>query len=98
MATVPVGDTSLLDLYANKGAAEPLLVATALVLNKQEPLSLLGDEWIIVTSDGAVTSKAKDPVQTATPEELAALIDATDLASVGSPARTGDSPKPPHCS
>lgn len=77
METVPVGDTSLVDLYGNKGTADPLLVATALVLNEQESYSLLGDEWIIVTRDAAVIAKAVDfGILTATPEELANLIDA----------------------
>lgn len=79
MATVPVGDIRLINLYGNKGTADPLLVATALVLNERESLSLFGDEWIVVTRDSEVTKKAKEfDVQTATPEELAAIIDAAE--------------------
>lgn len=77
MATVPVGDIRLINLYGNKGTADPLLVATALVLKERESLSLFGDEWIVVTRDAEATKKAKEfDVQTATPQELAAIIDA----------------------
>lgn len=79
MATVPVGDKSLVDLYGNKGAADPLLVATALVLDERESLSLLGDQWIVVTRDWAVIAKAQEfEIQTSTPEDLAAIIDAAE--------------------
>jgi len=76
MATVPVGDTALLDLYGNKGAADPLLLATALAMNEDESGSLFGDEWVLVTADGALTAKAKEfGIATAAPEDLATLID-----------------------
>ncbi|MBB3044244.1 hypothetical protein KM427_16095 [Nocardioides sp. LMS-CY] len=82
MKTVPVGDKGLLDLYGNRGAADPVLVATAVVLNKPEKPTLFEEEWVIVTNDRAVRDKAKEfDVKTATPEALAALIDAA-----GSPA------------
>lgn len=78
METVVPGDTRLLDLYGNKGAADPLLVATAVVLQAEESLSLFGDELVIVTSDDAVTEKAKEfGIVTATPTEFAVLIDAS---------------------
>lgn len=76
MRTVPVGDIRLLNLYSNKGAADPLIVATALALQEKESESLLGDEWIVVTNDGALTAKAKEfGVATAAAEDLAELID-----------------------
>lgn len=77
MKTVPVGDRDLIDLYGNKGAADPILVATALVLNKPERPSLFDDEWVIVTNDGAVRDKAGEfGIKTSMPQDLAALIDA----------------------
>jgi hypothetical protein len=77
MKTVPVGDKGLVDLYGNKGAADPILIATAVVLNKPEKPTLFDDEWVIVTNDRAVRDKAKEfDLKTATPESLAALIDA----------------------
>lgn len=76
MATVSVGDIALLELYGNKGAADPLLVATALAMNEAESDSLPADEWIVVTADGALTAKAKEfGIATAAPQELAVLID-----------------------
>lgn len=76
MATVPVGDTKLVDLYDNTGSADPMLVAAALVLNEKESESLLGDEWVIVTRDKAVRAKADEfKICVLTPEELAAEID-----------------------
>lgn len=77
MKTVPVGDRDLIDLYGNKGAADPILVATALALNNPERPSLFDDEWVIVTSDGAVRDKAGEfGIKTSVPQELAVLIDA----------------------
>lgn len=76
MSTVPPGDTTLIDLYDNKGAADPMLVATALVLNEIESQWLDGDEWVIATRDKAVrTAAALNGINVATPEELARVID-----------------------
>lgn len=76
MKTVPIGDKALLDLYGNKGAADPILLATALVLNSPERPSLFDDEWVIVTNDGGVNEKAKEfGVRTMSPAELADVID-----------------------
>lgn len=76
MQTVPIGDKTLVDLYGNKGAADPILVATALVMNNPEKPSLFDDVWVIVTNDGAVREKAYEfRIKTTTPQELAALID-----------------------
>lgn len=73
MKTVPVGDTRLVDLYNNKGAADPILVAMAHVLSTE---NLFSDRWVIVTKDEAVKEKAKEfSIETVTPESLAALID-----------------------
>lgn len=79
METVVQGDIQLLDLYGNKGAADPVLVATAVVLQAEESESLVGDTLVIVTRDDAVSEKAKEfGIETARPVELAALIDAAE--------------------
>lgn len=76
MKTVPVGDNALLDLYGNKGAADPILVATALVLNSPEKPTLFDDEWVIVTNDGAVRDKANEfKVRAMIPVDLAEVIE-----------------------
>jgi hypothetical protein len=78
MSTVPVGDTTLLDLYGNKGAADPVLVAVALALNNPEPPSLFDPTWVIVSADKAVLAKAKEfSIDTESPEGLARIIDAS---------------------
>lgn len=76
MKTVPTGDKSLIDLYGNKGAADPVLVATATVLNNPERPTLFDDSWVIVTNDRAVRDKAKEfGIDTRTAQDLARLID-----------------------
>ncbi|TQJ51834.1 hypothetical protein [Phycicoccus sp. SLBN-51] len=77
MADVAVGDTALVDLYANKGAADPGLVATVLVSAAAQEGYLFPDHWVIVTLDRAVQDAAKrHGVTTMLPSELADLIDA----------------------
>lgn len=58
MATLQPGDTNLVDLYANKGAADPVMVACALEARDFESQTLLPDTWVIVTDDKAVTNTA----------------------------------------
>jgi len=83
MKTVLPGDTRLLDLYGNKGAADPVLVATAVVLQAEESELLVGDTLVIVTRDEAVGEKAKEfDIETVLPDELAALIDAAESKAV----------------
>jgi len=78
MKTVPVGSTKFIVVYANKGAADPILVATALVLNNPIEPSLFPETWIVVTNDKEVRAKADEFfVGTLTSEELADVIDAT---------------------
>lgn len=77
MADVAVGDTELVDLYANKGAADPGLIATVLARAAAQGEYLFPDEWVIVTLDRAVQDAAKrHGVRTMRPGELADLIDA----------------------
>ncbi len=58
MASLAPGDTALLDLYRDKGNADPLLVACALVESEMVRSMLFGPEWMIVTDDKAVRSVA----------------------------------------
>lgn len=58
MADVQPGDTSLVDLYANKGAADPVMIAHALEARDLESDTLLPDTWVIVTDDKAVAAAA----------------------------------------
>lgn len=79
MKTVVPADTGLVDLYGNKGAADPVLVATAIALQAEESQSLVGDTLVIVTRDDAVSEKAHEfGIRTALPDELTALIDAAE--------------------
>lgn len=73
MATVSEDDTALVNLYANKGAADPLLVACALDGNQESEQFLFGPAWIIVSNDNAVRAKASEfGVESCTREEFAA--------------------------
>lgn len=77
MKTVTVGHTGLIDLYDNKGAADPILVAMACVLNSED---LFADNWVIVTKDKEVIAKAKEfGIDLETPDGLKAIIEASML-------------------
>ncbi len=78
MEQVPAGDTSLVDLYANRGNADPILIATAMQLRARE-LQLLDPaerrEWTIASDDKAVRRyAAKFDVPTVTAGELRAHL------------------------
>lgn len=60
MATVPDSDTALVNLYANKGAADPLLIACALHGTEEASSHLWGPSWVIVSNDKAVLTKASE--------------------------------------
>ena len=76
MATVAVGDTSLVNLYGNKGAADPGLVAFILEASAINDGKLFCDQWVLVTDDNAVAEKAAEfNVETLSSFQLAALID-----------------------
>lgn len=76
MKSVAVGDTALVDLYGNKGAADPGLVASALDARALDEGHLFVDTWVIVTNDRAVeASAALHNIETLRPAELAARID-----------------------
>ena len=77
MSEVGVGDTRLVDLYANKGTADPGMIASVRAARAAEEGMLFTDTWVIVTNDRAVETIANEHgVQTMKPAELADLIDA----------------------
>jgi hypothetical protein len=71
MATVPVGDTTFVNLYANKGSADPLLIACALDAIHEGEQLLVAPTWIVVSNDNAVLSKASEfGIETRTREQF----------------------------
>ncbi|WP_296605114.1 hypothetical protein [Nocardioides sp.] len=77
MSGLGVGDTRLVDLYANKGTADPGMIATVRAARAVEESMLFPDTWVIVTNDRAVeTTATEHDVQTMKPADLAELIDA----------------------
>jgi hypothetical protein len=79
MANVPVDDTKLIDLYANQGNADPLIVACALDGENRDSQYLDAPEWIVVTSDKALRAKAEQfELRVITNSEFAALIDGAE--------------------
>lgn len=89
MATVPIGDTSLIDLYKNLGGADPLVIASALAGQEEDSQFLDAPEWVVVTGDGAVAAKAREfDLRVMDTDSFAALIDKTD----GMPEHGRDTP------
>lgn len=60
MASVPVGDTRFVDLYANRGNADPLVVATALDGHRGNESALFELTWTVVSGDKAVQAMARE--------------------------------------
>lgn len=58
MTELPWEDTSVVNLYDNKGSADPALVATALVMVEEEAETLFPSNIILVTDDKAVIKVA----------------------------------------
>ena len=76
MTTLEADDTSLVDLYKNKGAADPGLIAWVIDSIAADDGKLFRDEWILVSNDRAVLKKAAEfRIATMRPEELARRID-----------------------
>ncbi|MFJ7619802.1 hypothetical protein ACIQYZ_13475 [Rhodococcus erythropolis] len=76
MRTVPTSDTDLVDLYANKGNADPIIVACALDAKSQEECTLMPATWTIVSDDRAVRTKAGEfEVAVLTGEEFKTIVD-----------------------
>lgn len=59
MSKVAVGDLKLVNLYSNKGAADPGLVACALAATVRSQDTLFRQEWLVVTDDGEVRTTAE---------------------------------------
>jgi hypothetical protein len=77
MASVPVGDTAFVNLYANLGNADPLVVATALDGHRKNDLALFGLTWTVVSGDKAVQAKANEfGLDVMTNQEFLIVIDA----------------------
>lgn len=71
MGTERIGDTALLNLYSNKGAADPMIIACALDAIGEAASLLFGPCWIIVSNDNAVRAKAREfEVESCTREEF----------------------------
>ena len=78
MATVTATDTDLVDLYANRGNADPLVVACALDGQDRDSQYLDAPEWFIVTGDKAVRAKAEEfDLKVVTNSDFALLIEAS---------------------
>lgn len=60
MATVRETDTQLVDLYSNKGAADPLVIACALEGQEWDSQFIDAPDWAVVTGDDAVRRKAQE--------------------------------------
>lgn len=76
MTSVPVGDTALVDLFANKGNGDPFVVACALDARAREASVLLAFEWAVVSKDIAVREKCTAfDLPCLQPEEFMAIMD-----------------------
>lgn len=74
MASIAPEDYTLVDLYRNRGGADPILVASALAADKGDA-RLWATTWHIVSDDGAVRATASVfGVPTLTRGELVELI------------------------
>ncbi len=60
LTTIQPSDHSLIDLYRNKGNADPLIVACAIDAQREVQTGLFGETWAIVTNDKAVIVKAQE--------------------------------------
>lgn len=58
MASLEPTDRDLVDLYRNKGNADPILVAVALAAGHTEESALWDTTWVVVTDDAAVRARA----------------------------------------
>ena len=71
MATVPAGDMALVNLYANKGNADSMLIACALDAIREDEQFLVRPTWVIVSNDKAVLAKAREfNIETRTREQF----------------------------
>jgi hypothetical protein len=81
LATVPSEDRTLVDLYANKGSADPVVVACALEGQEWDGRYIDAPEWIVVTDDVAVRDKARDfGLRVLSNTAFAAILDGDEAA------------------
>jgi hypothetical protein len=79
MMTVDTEDRTLVNLYANKGGADPIVIASALEGQARDSSYLDAPDWIVVTNDKAVRVKAEEfGLLVLDSSEFAAAIDAHD--------------------
>lgn len=84
MATVSVDDTKLVDLYANRGNADPIVVACAVDGQRASQHMLFGPNWVVVSNDKAVRAKAEEfGIEVWTSAEFAAILDGQGHDSAG---------------
>lgn len=77
MKTVPVTSTKLVDLYANRGNADPIIVACALDAQSQNEDKLFGPTWVVISDDDAVRSKADEfEIERRSGREFVLILDA----------------------
>lgn len=78
MQMISVGAVDLVDLFKSTGAADPLLIASALDATDHNEGSLFPYTWVVVTNDRAAHELANSlEIETIRPSELARLIDAS---------------------
>jgi len=76
MATVPISDVKLVNLYANRGNADPLVVACAVDGQRKSNKRLFGPAWVVVSNDKALQAKAAEfGIEVRTNEEFIAILE-----------------------
>jgi hypothetical protein len=84
MATVPTADTKLVDLYANRGNADPLVVACAVDGKRESDAVLFGSTWVVVSKDKAVQAKASEfGIDVMTNDEFVFILEGRTPPSAG---------------
>lgn len=60
MASVQPDDRTLVDLYANRGNADPLVVACAIDAQRESEQQLFPSQWLVASDDNRVREKATE--------------------------------------
>lgn len=82
MSTVQPGEFDLIDLYHNRGNADPLLVAHALAANELDDQMLFGVTWGIATADEGLRRCAERfDIYVIGHEELAEMVSRYDAGT-----------------
>lgn len=78
MATIDPTDTRLVNLYANRGNADPIVIACALDGQDRDSQYLDSPPWLVVSDDKAVRAKAEEfNLTVITNTQLAAIIESS---------------------